>query len=477
MRILVAIANHGTKNRRYLDQLLSSYRSMPFDVDVVVLSDAPKPDLGDDVEVRVGAPTSNPWSLPFAHRALFAERADDYDLYLYSEDDTLVETRHIEAFLEADALLGADEVPGFLRFEEHPGGERSYCSVHSAYSWEPASVRKIAGEVFAEFSNQHSACYLLTRDQLKRAIDSGGFLVEPHEGLYDMLVSAATDPYVRCGLRRVVCVSRIEDFLLHHLPNVYLGKLGISEADWSAQLGALAAIAEGEVGSGRLFETRARMDTAAWDRHYHPQPASDLVSLLWRPASTVLSVGCGDGMLEQALFGRADHLVGMPLDEVIAAVARGRGIETLPADFEAAFEALDGRQFDVVLLHDVLGHVRDPVALLRDLRTVVAPAGELLVTLPNHRYHALRLLTRRPFSAPVPRRGAFEEVGVHRTGRRALRRWLEQAGYDITRFHHRHGRKVAGVARRVPVLRGVLGRTVVASASPRAGAAVRASAP
>jgi 2-polyprenyl-3-methyl-5-hydroxy-6-metoxy-1,4-benzoquinol methylase len=466
MRILVAIANHGTKNRRFLDRLLAEYRSMPYDVDVVVLSDAPKDDLGERVEVRVGAPTEDPWSLPFAHRALFAERAGDYDLYVYSEDDTLVQARHVKAFVEANALLAADEVPGFLRYEEYPDGQRSYCSVHSAYHWDPASVRRADGEVFARFTNQHSACYILTREQLGRAIDSGGFLVDAHEGLYDMLVSAATDPYVRCGLRRVLCVSRIEDFLLHHLPNVYLGKLGISEADWNAQIEALHAVAGGAASAGRLFETESRMDTAAWNRHYHPQPASELVALLMRPASTVLSIGCGDGVLEQALFRRARRIVGVPLDEVIAAVARGRGIETVPPDFDVAFEALGGETFEVVLLHDVLGHVRDPAALLARLRPLVAPGGEVLASVPNHRYHALRHRTRRRFSAPVPRAGAFDEFGVHRTGRGTLGRWFGEAGYEVRRRHYRHGSRAAAVVRRVPILRGALGRTVVVSASP-----------
>lgn len=466
MRVLVAIANHGTKNRPFLDQLLASYRAMPHDVDIVVLSDQTKTDLGSDIEVRVGAPTANPWSLPFAHRRLFAERAGDYDLYVYSEDDTLVTDAHLKAFCEVTDLLADDEVPGFLRYEEHPDGRRSYCSVHSAYHWDPASVRRVGGELFAEFTNQHSACYVLTRAQLRRAIDSGGFLVEPHEGLYDMLVSAATDPYVRCGLRRLVCVSRVEDFLLHHLPNVYLGQLGIGEEEWQAQLGALEAVAD-RGGARALFATESRMDTAAWNRHYHPRLPGGLVALLARPAARVLSVGCGDGFVERALYPQAERIVGLPLDDVIAAVARTRGIETTPPDFDAAVELLDGEAFDVLLLHDVLAHVRDPVALLEQLRPLVAPGGELLATVANHRYHAWRHRARREFAPPVPPRGRFDEVGVHATDGRVLRRWLRSAGCEVDRVQQHYGSRAASLARRVPVLGRALGRTLVAGASPR----------
>ncbi len=44
-----------------------------------------------------------------------------------------------------------------------------------------------AGETYAQFTNAHSACYILTRDQLRRAIASGGFMTEPYAGEYDML--------------------------------------------------------------------------------------------------------------------------------------------------------------------------------------------------------------------------------------------------------------------------------------------------
>lgn len=64
--ILVAIANYGTGNRQHLERLISAYRAMRARVDIVVLSNIPK-DLGTGVEVRVGLPSPNPWSLPFAH--------------------------------------------------------------------------------------------------------------------------------------------------------------------------------------------------------------------------------------------------------------------------------------------------------------------------------------------------------------------------------------------------------------------------
>src|SRR5437879_6487444 len=74
LRLLVAIASYGEKNLKFLKQMISTYRRMPFDVDVVVLCESPK-NLGNEAEVVVGLPSRNPWSLPFAHKAIFAQRA------------------------------------------------------------------------------------------------------------------------------------------------------------------------------------------------------------------------------------------------------------------------------------------------------------------------------------------------------------------------------------------------------------------
>ena len=131
MKVLVAIANYGTGNRRYLDILLREYRSMSFDVDVVVLSDIPK-DLGSDIEVAVGLPLpKDPLSLPFAHKRIFAERCNEYDLFIFSEDDTLIRQKNIEAFLEVTNVLPCNEIAGFLRYEEDIQGNRYCSSVHS----------------------------------------------------------------------------------------------------------------------------------------------------------------------------------------------------------------------------------------------------------------------------------------------------------------------------------------------------------
>jgi SAM-dependent methyltransferase len=424
VRILVAIANHGTKNHRYLECLLTAYRSMRYEVDIVVLSDAPK-ELGPDVEVHVGAPTKNPWSLPFAHRKLFAERADAYDLFVYSEDDTLLEERHVDSFVELNELLPEDEIAGFLRFEEYESGERSYCSIHSGYRWLPESVAVHDGEVFASFSNEHSACYVLTRGQLKRAIASGGFLIEPHEGEYDMLVSAATDPYTRCGLRRRICISRIDDVLLHHLPNVYLGRMGISEPELRAQIDALIRIGRGDLTSAALLDGGWAIRGPTSDVPQYPGPSGILAGLAGPGVTAVLSIGCTSGRLERETFGPEVTITGVPFDEVAASVARLRGIQTTSPVLDEALAELGDAHFDTILLHQMLQHAADPSGLLKELGRYLEPGGRALVSVPNARHARVRQAFRKPVD-----RGRVSE-GVRGTEPRMLHRWVREAGLHV----------------------------------------------
>ncbi len=461
VRVLVAIAHHGQKNRAFLDQMLREFSGMHDTVDVVILAEAPKTDLPDDVEVRIGLPTSDPWSLPFGHRQLFAERVDDYDVFIYSEDDTLIEQRHLDTFLELSAALPNDALPGWQRYELHPDGRRSYCTVHSHYHWDTRSIRRHGDLTIARFTNDHGAAYALTRAQLRRAIGSGGFLVAPHRGRYDMLVSAATDVYTQCGMTKVFCIERMDDQLVHHLPNVYLDSLGVGQRTFDVQLESIAQIADGERVPMTLFDTAVDLPTDMWDRHAFPVPLGSLVDLLPANTARLLSVGTASGSVEQTAVAAGVDVVGIPIDEVLAAVATERGIATWAPEIPSN-SGRAGDPFDVIVAFDVLAHVSDPVEMLRRLAPLLADGGQLIVTVPDHsRYRLRNIVRRRADRVPVPR--SHQRDRMHRTGRRWLRRVLGAAGFEVISIEERWASRRDPIGRR-DRLTPITGNTVLARA-------------
>ncbi|MEM9379154.1 MAG: methyltransferase domain-containing protein [Planctomycetota bacterium] len=425
-RMLVAIANHGTKNDGFAKRVIDEYRAMPCDVDIVILSNVEK-DWGPDVEVRVGCPTKDPWSLPFGHRQLFADRRDDYDLFVYSEDDTLLEARHVEAFLAADAVLPEGMIAGFLRQEETEAGERFICSAHSFFRWDPGSTVSYGGVRFARFTNDHAACYVLTRDHLRRAIDSGGFVVGPHQSRYDLLVTAATDPYTQCGLQRVICISRFDDYVLPHLPNVYLGSLGVARETFERQVEALHRIADGELPAEPLLEPETRAFHARWSKFFYEPLDEQLVERVEGQGLSILSVGCGSGETERALASAGHAVTAVSLDAVIATAVDASEIELHFGALERVIEALEGRSFDAIYVSNLLHICRDPSAFLRAFQPLLRAGGSWYVR--SHNFGFIRTLQGRLMGRKgYEGLGDYEAAGLHTLGPRSIRRLLASLG-------------------------------------------------
>lgn len=428
MKIFIVIAYYGVKNKPYLHQLLAAYRAMKFETHVIVLSESKK-DLGDDVEVRVGLPARNPWSLPFHHKKLFAENQDTYDLFIYSEDDTLITEHNITAFLEVSACLPSDRIAGFLRFEENCNGRRFYPDIHANYHWVLDSVEKHGKETFAYFTNEHSACFILTRAQLKKALASGGFLVPPHNGHYDLLCTAATDPYTQCGMKKLICLSRLDDFLIQHLPNTYLGHMGLEETELKQQITRLLELTIDEKKKGAFFQLRENGMKFWFTKAYYPHLNQDLIDRIPKQTKTLLSLGCGWGKTEAYLVKSGIEVTAVPHDLVVMASAQLRGIKTVSPCWQDARIELAGKQFDAILLEDVLQYWETPVELLRSLKPLLAPGGCILGQVINTR--SLSFIKRIIKNENIMRQLSlsYAEIGMHMTHLKLIRKWFKCAGF------------------------------------------------
>jgi 2-polyprenyl-3-methyl-5-hydroxy-6-metoxy-1,4-benzoquinol methylase len=430
LRLLVGIASYGEKHLGFLKQIAAEYRSMTMDVDVVVFSEAPK-ELGSEVEVAVGLPSGNPWSLPFAHKRFFAENIEKYDLFIYSEDDILCREANIEAFLQISPALAENEIAGFLLYEVDRAGEKSLANFHGCWHWKPESVRQRGSYTVAEFTNEHSAFYLLTQTQLKKAIASGGFLREPYEGRHDMLCAAATDPYTGCGFRKVICISAIKEFLLHHLPNRYVGTVGLDWESFSKQIEILSCIHKGVHPASTLCEVETKMRRTRWFRDYY-EPADDAVlRQVPETAKSVLSVGCSWGAAtEVKLKRRGTEVTALPLDSVIGAATARLGIEVVYGTLADGLKKIDGRRFDSVLVSNLVYLQPNPAQFLVRCSRCLQEAGTLVVCGPN--FDHVRTLANRVFGAKDYRKlRSFDQSGISVCGPRRLASPLKRAGLRI----------------------------------------------
>jgi 2-polyprenyl-3-methyl-5-hydroxy-6-metoxy-1,4-benzoquinol methylase len=364
---------------------------------------------------------------------VFADRVNDYDLFIYSEDDTLVTLSNVRAFLRVTALQNDNEVAGFLRFEEDTTGNRFLPDVHASYHWDARSVRSRSGHVFAFFSNEHAAAYILTQAQLRRAIESGGFMVGPHQGRYDLLCSAATDPYTRCGMTKLICISHLDEFLIHHLPNKYIGRLGLDRLSFEYQIQALLRTSNESDPPAPLLNTRCEIAASSYDKDYYEPARMDLVGLVPARAQNVLSIGCGWGATEEALNLAGKRVVGIPMDPIIASCAQARGVQIVPGDLHIAVAALSGRTFDCMLISNLLHLAEEPDAILKLVAPLLSPGAIVITTVPNLlratvTWKRVRGVKSHSYLGDYPR------SGVHMTSHRIVGKWLTSGGLRLHRF-------------------------------------------
>jgi 2-polyprenyl-3-methyl-5-hydroxy-6-metoxy-1,4-benzoquinol methylase len=104
-----------------------------------------------------------------------------------------------------------------------------------------------------------------------------------------------------------------------------------------------------------------------------------------RPGLDLLDVGCGPGTITVDLAGRVapGRVVGLdvspdPLEEARAAAAAAGARVTFGVGDVYALEQ-DDDSFDVVHAHQVLQHLTDPVAALREMARVCRPGGVIAV--------------------------------------------------------------------------------------------------
>ncbi len=157
-----------------------------------------------------------------------------------------------------------------------------------------------------------------------------------------------------------------------------------------------------------------------------------------RPGQTLLDVGCGPGNITMDLAARVAPGPVLGIDAAVDAITAARAVNDDPERVRFAvgdvyaLEA-DDDTFDVVHAHQVLQHLSDPVAALREMRRAVAPGG--VVAARDADYQAFSwapdtpLITRwnELYHQITERNEAEANAGRYLLG------WAQRAGFtDIT---------------------------------------------
>lgn len=186
-----------------------------------------------------------------------------------------------------------------------------------------------------------------------------------------------------------------------------------------------------------------RLASRWWDRNGEFKPLHDINPLRANyidcrapvAEQKLLDVGCGGGILTEAMVQRGAHATGIDMGAAPLEVAKLHALETgIEVDYrQTTAEALAAEQpgqFDIVTCLEMLEHVPNPDSVVRACATLVKPGGDVFFSTINRtpKAYALAVLGAEYLLRMLPR-------GTHDYGKfirpSELASWLRCAGLEL----------------------------------------------
>jgi 2-polyprenyl-6-hydroxyphenyl methylase / 3-demethylubiquinone-9 3-methyltransferase len=191
----------------------------------------------------------------------------------------------------------------------------------------------------------------------------------------------------------------------------------------------------------------ARFDAAAsrwWDPQGEMRPLHDLnpvrLQYVERAGSLaglkVLDVGCGGGLLAEAMARKGAVVTGLDLADDLLQVAKLHALEagvavTYVLEAAEAHAAAHPGEYDVVTCMEMLEHVPDPTSVIDALGRLVRPDGHVFVSTLNRtmKAYALAILGAEYVLRLLPTGTHTYEKFIRPS---ELKQWSRAAGLNVT---------------------------------------------
>jgi ubiquinone/menaquinone biosynthesis C-methylase UbiE len=163
-----------------------------------------------------------------------------------------------------------------------------------------------------------------------------------------------------------------------------------------------------------------------WSAYLHASLSMTMAVIATLPAKRILDVACGTGLLLEILAHRPDDTELVGIDRVPAMLGEAKrrlGRRATLLDGDVAKLPFDDGRFQLVVSTNALHYFQDADGALREIRRVMSPAGNLVITDWCRDYFWMKLLNR---ILPWTR-----HAHVHTFRTRELEQGLLNAGFRI----------------------------------------------
>jgi hypothetical protein len=219
--ILAVLVNYGEEQLHYLQQVVTELKSFKkYNVTIFVNSNIPLNNIKGIDHVNV-IELKDYQLLPLTCKQVLWHYRDEFDIFLYGENDHLFKEHHIDNYLRYTSILPENRIAGLIQYEEDHTG-RHFVAMHSGYDWDYNSVEEYEGKKFAHFTCLHQATFIITKEQLQKIGEMYDFTQFFGPSHYSVKCKVNTDIYQFCGMKKMICISEFEDNMIQHLPIKYI---------------------------------------------------------------------------------------------------------------------------------------------------------------------------------------------------------------------------------------------------------------
>lgn len=174
--------------------------------------------------------------------------------------------------------------------------------------------------------------------------------------------------------------------------------------------------------------------------NYYALARTELLPFFTQPVGTVLELGCGEGKTLRLLQHQklAKKVIGVDIDAHSIERAKKYLDIAIVADVENDALPFNKGQFDVVMLPDILEHLRQPEVLLEKVFRWLKPQGYVIVSVPNVQHiSVIQNLWRGRWDYTDA--GIMDRTHLRFFTRATLTEMLEQAGFSVTTVRYNGG--------------------------------------
>ncbi|MCF6158590.1 MAG: diguanylate cyclase [wastewater metagenome] len=147
-----------------------------------------------------------------------------------------------------------------------------------------------------------------------------------------------------------------------------------------------------------------------------------------RKNASLLSIGCGSGMIEKQIMDLGIQVCGIGLSSRTVTEAQKKGIDISIADINCGLPCDDGA-FDIVFAGEIIEHIIEIQKFLLEVKRVLKPGGAFIFTIPNMARFADRI--RFLFGKTPKHASSWNTLHIRHFTFGSLKIILERTGFTV----------------------------------------------